>query len=64
VLETRILSFRVFSDNGKIDVLVSGGETGKGLADDDGCVNVESLTHGDVPRVVARLVDRGVENTW
>lgn len=60
VLETGVFSFRVLSDNGKVDVFVSGGEAGKRLADNDGSVNVEGLTHSDVPRVVAVLVDGGV----
>ena len=49
VLETRVFSFSVFSDNGEIDVFVSGRETWEGLADNDGSVDIEGLTHGDVP---------------
>jgi hypothetical protein len=63
VLETRVLSFSVFTDDGKVDILVSGWDTGEGLANDNGSVNVESLTHGDVPRVVTVLVERGGEDT-
>jgi hypothetical protein len=49
VLETRVFSFSVFSDNGEIDVFVSGWETWEGFADDDGSVDIEGLTHSDVP---------------
>jgi len=61
VLQTGVLSFSVFTDDGKVDIVVSGGHTGQRLADDHVGVNVERLTHGDVPRVVS--VDRGVENS-
>jgi hypothetical protein len=64
VLETRVFSLSVFSDNGEIDIFVSGRETWKGFADNDGSVDIESLTHGDVPRVVAVLVNGGVEDTF
>jgi hypothetical protein len=63
VFKTRVLSFGVFTDDGEIDVLVSGRESREGLADDDGSVDVEGLTHGDVPRVVTVLVNGGVEDT-
>lgn len=63
VLETRVLSLGVFTDDGKVDVLVAGGETWEGLADNNRRVDVEGLTHGDVPRVVACLLHGGEENT-
>ena len=49
VLKTRVFTLGVFTDNGKVDVVVASRETGKGLAKDDRCVNVKLLTHGDVP---------------
>lgn len=49
VLETAVLALGVFTDDGKVDVLVAGWNAGEGLADHDGSVDVESLTHGDVP---------------
>jgi hypothetical protein len=49
VLETRVFSFSVFSDDSEIDIFVSGRETWEGFADNDGSVNIEGLTHGDVP---------------
>jgi hypothetical protein len=61
VLQPGVLSLGVFSDDGKVDSIVSGGDTVQGLADDDVGVNVEGLTHGDVPRVVS--IDRGVEDS-
>ena len=63
VLETRVFSLGVFTDDGKVDVAVTGRETGNRLAEDKGRVNVELLTHGDVPRGVARSLDGGVEDT-
>ena len=61
VLQSGVLSLGVFTDDGKVDSVVSGGDTVQRLADDDVGVNVERLTHGDVPRVVS--VDGGVEDS-
>jgi hypothetical protein len=61
VLQPGVLSLGVFTDNGEIDIVVSSRNTGQGLADDYVGVNVQRLSHGDVPRVVS--VDRGVENS-
>lgn len=63
MLESRVLPLGVLSDYGKVDVLMSSGETRKGFADHDGRVDVECLTHGDVPRIVSGLVDGGVQDT-
>jgi hypothetical protein len=49
VFKSRVLSLGVFSDDGEIDIVVSSWETWEGFADNDGSVNVECLTHGDVP---------------
>jgi hypothetical protein len=61
VLQSSVLSLGVFTDDGEVDIVVSGGHTGQRLADDHVGVNVERLTHGNVPRVVS--VDGGVENS-
>lgn len=53
MLEARILALSVFTDDGKVDVGMAGGEAGKRLAEDNGGVNVELLAHGDVPRYMA-----------
>ena len=64
MFKTRVFTLRVFSNNGKVDVGVSGGETRDGFAENEGGVDVELLSHGYVPGGVARSLDGGVENTW
>jgi len=49
VLETRVFTFSVLTNDGKVDISVTSGETGNRLAENEGSVNVELLTHGDVP---------------
>lgn len=49
VLETRVLSLGVLTDNDDVDVLVAGGEAGERLAEGQGGVDVEALAEGDVP---------------
>jgi hypothetical protein len=55
MLQSRVFTLSVFTDDSKVDVGVAGGETRKGLAQNDGGVNVELLAHGDVPGNVAGL---------
>ena len=62
VLETRVFAFCVLTDDGEVDVVVTGGEARERLAQDDRRVDVELLTHGDVPRDVAGLRDGGEED--
>jgi len=63
VLQPGVLSLGVLSNDGEINVVVSSLETREGLADDDGSVDVERLTHGDVPRVVLSGSHGGGEDT-
>lgn len=63
VLQSRVLSLRVLTNDGKVDVLVASGETGKSLAEDEGGVDVELLPHRYVPRTVTRPLLGGVQNT-
>jgi hypothetical protein len=63
VLETCVLSLGIFTDDGKVDITVTGRDTRDGLAQYDGRVDVELLTHGDVPRRVTRTLDGSVEDT-
>lgn len=63
VLETRVLSLSVLTDDSKVDVSVTGGESGNGFAEDERGVNVELLTHGDVPRRVTGSFDGSVQDT-
>lgn len=63
VLEARVLSLSVLTNNGKVDILVTGRESRDRLAENERGVNVELLTHGDVPRRVTGALLGSVENT-
>ena len=63
VLETRVLSLSVLTDDGKVNVLVAGGVSGNVLAEDQGGVHVQVLTDGDVEGGVAEGGNRGVKNS-
>lgn len=63
VLQARVLALGVLANDGKVDVAVTGRETRDRLAQDDGGVDVELLTHGDVPGSVAGALERGVKDT-
>lgn len=63
VLETRVLSLGVLTDDAEVDVLVAGLVAGNVLDQDNGGVDVELLTKGDVERLVTRALDGGVEDT-
>lgn len=60
MLQPGILSLGVFPDDGEIHPVVSGRDPVQRFTDDDVGVNIERLTHGDVPRVVP--VDRGIKD--
>jgi hypothetical protein len=62
VLEARVLTLRVLTDDGEVNVVVPGREAREGFAKHDRCVDVELLAHGDVPRRVAGL-NGGEKNT-
>ena len=49
VLKARVLALRVLTNDGKINVVVASREARKRLAQHYGGVDVELLTHGDVP---------------
>ena len=49
VLETRVFTFGVFTNDGKVNVLVTSWCAFDGLAQDNGSVDIELLTHSDVP---------------
>lgn len=63
VLETRVLTLGVLSDDAQVDVLVAGLVAGDVLDQADAGVDVELLSHGDVEALVAGSADRGVEDT-
>lgn len=63
MLQARVLTLRVLTNDGKVDVVVSGREARQGLADNDGSVDVELLTHSHVPRDVAGLRDGREKDT-
>lgn len=63
VLQTRVLTLGVLTDDAEIDVLVASLVTRNVLDENDGCVDVELLTESDVERLVTRALDGGVKNT-
>lgn len=63
MLQTRIFSFGIFTDDAEINVLVASLIAGNVLDQDNGSVDVEFLTEGDVERLVTRAFDRRVEDT-
>ena len=49
MFEARVLSLGILADDSEVNVGVTRREAWKGLAKDNRRVNVELLTHGDVP---------------
>jgi hypothetical protein len=64
VFQARIFTFGVLTDDSEVDIGMTGRKAGERFAEDNGGIDVELLTHGDVPGDVARLGDRGKENAW
>jgi len=64
VFETGVLALGVFTNYGKVDIGVTGGDAGKGLAQNDRGINVELLTHGDIPGDVTGLGDRSKQDAF
>lgn len=60
MLQPSILTLGILTDDGEVYILVTGRNAGNGLAYYYGGVDVEGLTHGYVPGVVA--VDWGVKD--
>lgn len=63
VLETRVLTLGVLSDDAQVDVLVAGLVAGDVLDQADGSIDVKLLSHGDVEALVAGSADGGVKDT-
>lgn len=63
VLEARVLTLGVLSDDAQVDVLVAGLVAGDVLNQADAGVDVELLSHGDVEALVAGSADGGVQDT-
>jgi hypothetical protein len=63
VLETRVLTLGVLTDDAQVDVLVAGLVAGDVLDQGDAGVDVELLAQGDVEALVAGALDGGVEDT-
>lgn len=63
VLETRVLTFSVFTDKDHVNAIDTGGDTWNVLDQDDRGVNVEFATESNVERSVTRLLNGGVKNT-
>lgn len=55
MLQPRVFTFGVFTYDGKVNVGVTSRESRQGLAEYNRGVNVELLTHGDVPGYMTRL---------
>lgn len=49
MFQARVFSLSVLSDDGKVYVVVASGEAGQGLAQHNRGVDVELLSHSDVP---------------
>jgi hypothetical protein len=64
VFEARVLALGVFTNYGKVDIGMTCGDTGKGLAQNDGGINVELLTHGDIPGDVTGLGNRSKQDAF
>jgi hypothetical protein len=64
VFEAGVLALGVLTNYGKVDIGVAGGDTRKGLAKDYRGINVELLTHGDIPGDVAGLGNRGKQDAF
>jgi hypothetical protein len=62
MLETGILARRVFTNYGKVDIGMPGGDTGKRLAQNYGGINIELLTHSDIPGDVTGLGKRSKQD--
>jgi hypothetical protein len=63
VLETRVLTLGVLSDDAQVDVLVAGLVAGDVLDQADGSIDVKLLSHCDVEALVAGSADGGVKDT-
>lgn len=63
VLETRVLTLGVLSDDAQVDVLVAGLVAGDVLDQADAGVDIELLSHGDVETLVAGSADGSVKDT-
>lgn len=63
VLEARVFTLGVLTDDAHVDALVARLVAGDVLDHGDGGVDVEVLTHGDVEALVAGAGDGGVEDT-
>lgn len=62
VLQTGVFTFCVLTDDAHVDALVARLVAGDVLDQRNGGIDVELLSHGDVERLVARPLQRGVQN--
>jgi len=63
VLESRVFTLGVFTNDAKVNVLVAGLVAGNVLDEDNRGVNVELLAQSDVEGLVTRALDRSVQDT-
>ena len=64
MLEARVLSFGVFTNDSEVDVGVTRGEAWERLAKDYRRVNIKLLAHGDIPRYMSCLGNRGEQDAY
>ena len=57
MLEARVFSLGIFSDNAKVDIVMTGFVAGNVLDEDDGSVNIEFLSQGNVEGLMAGSLD-------
>lgn len=63
MLEARVFTLGVLTNDTEVDILVAGLVTRNVLDENNGCVDVELLTKGDIERLMTRALNWGVEDT-
>lgn len=63
MLQARVFTLGVLTDDAEVDVLVAGVVAGDVLDQDDGGVDIELLTQSDVEGLVAGALNGGMQDT-
>jgi hypothetical protein len=63
MLQSRILSFGIFANDGKVNILMTRRIAWDVLAENKGGIHIQVLSDGDIEGRVIERRDRGVENT-
>ena len=64
MLQARVLTLSVLTDDGKVNIVVPGLSSTDRFADDDAGINIKLLTHGDVPGDMARGLEGGEQDAY